>query len=176
MLTNLDEKATEVAAEVPATLVGSHEQPVEVTPPPPTPPRQRRLRLSRFEKLAAGRLVNGDPESVGHIHAEVLAWAEALNDPAGRDEVRHLLISKSLAASRVKLLYLEALRDEHLRRGEVDECRLTQRVLDSETRRFGMLLAEHRLNCATASGTRSVTVSVGAVQGNVNIAAGSGAQ
>ncbi len=169
MLTDLVEKDTATLAPSAAPTTQSDPVVAAIVQKPTSV--GKRFKLSPMEEVAVAKLITPERALVDQMLFEVLVWAEALDDPARRDENRVRLVAKTLAASRAKQLYLEGVRDWHLERNSIEMCRLVQRALDSETRRFGMLLVEHRLNCTVASAMRPVSVSVGAVQGNVNIAA-----
>ena len=172
-MTDLDDIGTTLAAlEAPpphelTTASGESPQP----PAPLSSSAGPRIALSTLERVAAKGLTASDDEAAVPILREVLAWAVALDDAATREVARLRFVAKALAACRAKCLVLEQYRDHHLLAGHLAEVRVTQRALDSETRRLALLLAEHRLACAADK--RSVTVAVGRA-GTVNIAAGLG--
>lgn len=147
----------------PSSVIVAAERPEDAKP------TTSRLKLSALERVAAGGLALGEDDVTASVLRETLAWAEALDDEATREAARLRFVAKALAATRARCLVIERLRDHYLMAGHAAETRLAQRVLDGETRRLAVLLAEHRHSCA--SERRSVTVAVGRVD-TVNIAAG----
>ncbi len=129
-----------------------------------------RLGLSPLDLLALDQFVRATPDAATALHGQVVAWANALYDRDDRDNARMRMLARAIATTRAKCLLLESKRDECLTRRDAEGVLLLQKVLLGETRQLALLMAEHRLACATER-RAAVNVAIGHV-GAVNIAAG----
>lgn len=108
-------------------------------PPPPLPP----MILSWLERKALRMGLPVDDQAVAPFDALVLNTAQALVGPE-REEVRLRMTAKALAATRARLLVLEALLDARLAAGDAAGVRESSRLVEGVRRHLVALLAEHR--------------------------------
>ncbi|HYI02840.1 hypothetical protein [Hyalangium sp.] len=105
------------------------------------PPQQPRLGLPALDQLALTAFATGDAaQLVEHVRgmAEVLASNDG-------DATRRRTISRHLAVTRGQTDLIDAAMGEALGRRDFEAVKALTKLADVQTRRFKMLLEEHRI-------------------------------
>lgn len=105
------------------------------------PPQQPRLGLPSLDQLAVTSFTTGGAAQFVE-HARGLA--EALAGPDG-DGTRRRTIARTLAVTRTQMDLIDTAAGEALGRRDLESVRALTKLADSMTRRFKVLLEEHRI-------------------------------